>query len=477
MKPQTKTRLLHSTAIVLVTTFITALGALNVCAQDAHYWDNQYGTKAELLGGLVVGAPTDLSSTFYNPGWLALQEKSSVLLTTKAAEIYRFEFKNSSGESLDPSNTVIAPSPGYLAGRFSLSNDLGWQWAYTFLQKVDFEYATSQISDHQNPEALPPAGTKWSSRESFREVELAEDWYGISLSRKLADHLAIGFSPYLVYRSHDSRTQATIQTLNALDDYAGANLVDDYDYWHARFLVKMGLGVEWEKWSAGLTVTTPSLGLSGEGAVYVNTSLSGDYDASQPGVDAPFLETSHQEGISAKWKSPLSIAGGAAVNLGPTRIHLTAEWFNSISRYSVLTPEPFAVQSIPGQTRQIDLDHAADSVFNIGLGVNHDLTPSLSLFSSYRTDFSTIPDDMENQLNIAVWNLNHITGGAAFQLMGIELTTGIQFSWGDNDASRTFSFDVTDAGDLAGEVQDNEVSYRRLKVLLGFNLPFVIPEG
>jgi hypothetical protein len=28
-------------------------------AQDAHYWTNQYGTRAELLGGLVVGSVVD----------------------------------------------------------------------------------------------------------------------------------------------------------------------------------------------------------------------------------------------------------------------------------------------------------------------------------------------------------------------------------------------------------------------------------
>ena len=37
-------------------------------AQDAHYWTLQDGTRAELLGGTVVGSIKDLSSTFYNPG-------------------------------------------------------------------------------------------------------------------------------------------------------------------------------------------------------------------------------------------------------------------------------------------------------------------------------------------------------------------------------------------------------------------------
>ena len=48
-------------------------------AQDNHYWTNQYGTKSNLLGGAVVGKVLDLSSTYYNPGWLAFIEKTEVL--------------------------------------------------------------------------------------------------------------------------------------------------------------------------------------------------------------------------------------------------------------------------------------------------------------------------------------------------------------------------------------------------------------
>ena len=41
-------------------------------AQDAHYWTVQYGPRASLLGGAVIGAVGDVSAAFYNPGGLAL---------------------------------------------------------------------------------------------------------------------------------------------------------------------------------------------------------------------------------------------------------------------------------------------------------------------------------------------------------------------------------------------------------------------
>ncbi len=34
-------------------------------AQDAHYWTAQFGPRASLLGGAVIGSISDVSGTFY----------------------------------------------------------------------------------------------------------------------------------------------------------------------------------------------------------------------------------------------------------------------------------------------------------------------------------------------------------------------------------------------------------------------------
>lgn len=452
------------------------IGAGNAAAQDSHYWDNQYGTKAELLGGLVVGAGTDLSATFYNPGWIAMQNEASVLLTTKAAEIYQVKLDNNTGRGDDPASTVVTPSPGYIAGRFSLGEDWGWKWAYTYLQKVQFEFNTSGIRVDDNP-APPADGNLWFSGEAFRDFRVRESWYGVSFSRKLNDNMAVGFSPYVAERSHRSRLQVTAQALDAASNFANAFVVDEFDYWHIRVLLKAGLAVQWDDWSAGIAITTPSLGLFGSGDVYQNVSLSGDYNEDSPGTDPPYLQANHQQDLSPVWKSPLSIAFGGARQFGATKVHVAAEWFNSISRYKILDPESYETQSVPGQMEEYNLEYAAESVFNFGVGVDHAYTETFSLFSSYRADFSMTPKDLDNEISIAVWDLNHLTGGASFQFLSMEFTAGLQFSWGTGDSDRFASFNVEETGDINGTFADREVSYRRLKALLGFNLPFATPGG
>jgi hypothetical protein len=455
--------------------FWVSLASGNARAQDSHYWDNQYGTKAELLGGLVVGSSTDLSATYYNPGWIALQKGPSVLLTTKAAEVYTITLKNRLGRGTDPSSTIVTPSPGYLAGRFSLGNDYGWKWAYTYLQKVNFEFDASGRRIDHNP-AAPPPGNIGFSGEAFRVAKVNESWYGISLSRKLTDKLAIGLSPYIAQRNQRSRFQSMAQALDSNYVFSDAYLVEEYKFWHVRMLVKIGLALEEESWTAGLTITTPSLSILGDGSVYQNASFSGDYNPANPGVDNPYLQANYQEDLAAVWKSPLSVAGGGAVNLGQTRIHFTAEWFNSIPRYKVVEPAPYEILSQPGNFDQFEMEYAAISLINFGVGVDHTFTKDFSLFTSYRLDRLSEPEELRNNLTISAWDLSHVSGGASFSLLNLELTAGLQYSWGDGLSDRFLNFNGDENGDVIGQYRDQEITFRRLKALLGFNLPFGISE-
>jgi hypothetical protein len=75
--PLTKLRLTIVSLIFLQPSFFLS-------AQDTHYWTDQFGTSAELLGGIVVGSVRDLSSTYYNPGAIALSRDENLILNTSA---------------------------------------------------------------------------------------------------------------------------------------------------------------------------------------------------------------------------------------------------------------------------------------------------------------------------------------------------------------------------------------------------------
>ena len=71
----------------LIISFFILLFTTSVTAQDAHYWNIQYGTRSTLLGGAVIGSVSDLSATFYNPGAVALFPDQSFVLSARVYQV------------------------------------------------------------------------------------------------------------------------------------------------------------------------------------------------------------------------------------------------------------------------------------------------------------------------------------------------------------------------------------------------------
>jgi len=92
------------------------LGATTARSQDSNYWSAAYGTRAQLLGGVVTGSPGDISSTYYNPGALALAPSSEFLLAGNAFQYQRVSVANGSGPKRDLVTSTIGTVPSLIAG-------------------------------------------------------------------------------------------------------------------------------------------------------------------------------------------------------------------------------------------------------------------------------------------------------------------------------------------------------------------------
>jgi len=76
----------------LITLAISTIIIHNASAQDTHYWNLQYGTRSNLLGGAVIGSVSDMAATYYNPAALALFPAPEILLSGK---VYQYSFPKS----------------------------------------------------------------------------------------------------------------------------------------------------------------------------------------------------------------------------------------------------------------------------------------------------------------------------------------------------------------------------------------------
>ena len=157
--------------------YISIFGAKELFSQDTQYWLKQYGTYGELLGGTVVGAVSDLSSTYYNPGSMAFTTDSALILTTHSIQAYVISVDDAYGTGSQVSSSSIKASPGIFAIR--LPKWLGdEQIAISYISRYDFDF----VAQEQNVTPYSSSQSSSESNEAFVLENLSEYWPGITWS-------------------------------------------------------------------------------------------------------------------------------------------------------------------------------------------------------------------------------------------------------------------------------------------------------
>jgi long-subunit fatty acid transport protein len=229
-------------------------------------------------------------------------------------------------------------------------------------------------------------------------------------------------------------------------------------------LWKIGLATYVQKWRVGITLTTPSVGIGGRGDVTYDDTLVGQAVDAQ-GNPLTFIAIDNQK-VGSSFKSPLSIGFGAARRFGKTRVHLAAEWFNRTDLFTILDTEPFQGQS-SGETISTDLVRELDHVFNVAVGVEHDVSERLHGYAGFRTDFSGLERTSLGNDGITLLNIYHVSGGATVKIKNNEFTLGGVFSFGDAPVAR----ELVIPGELEYTREAN-VRYIRVLAILGFSFDF-----
>ena len=85
-------------------------------AQDSQYWTQQYGPRASLLSGAVIGSVGDISGTFYNPGALGLADELAFAISADVYEYESITIEDGAGRGVDLGTTKSGVRPSLLAG-------------------------------------------------------------------------------------------------------------------------------------------------------------------------------------------------------------------------------------------------------------------------------------------------------------------------------------------------------------------------
>jgi hypothetical protein len=287
--------------------------------------------------------------------------------------------------------------------------------------------------------------------------EFSDTWVGVSYARALGDHFGVGVTWYGAFRSQQRRAETIGQGIAT--DGTGLSTLDlrGGRYSSIRTLAKIGTSFVGGPFTAGLTLTTPSLHIGGSGELGFNTGVFG--------TDTTALAATLQPNLPAEFKSPLSIGGGAAFRLGNTRLFASGEWFQAVDPYFVMQGEDFVAQQ-PPDTFSVDAVQAMDEVLNWAVGVQHAFSPRFSAYVSYLADNSGLTNNVQRaSLSILPIDISTVTAGADFRVSLLRFTLGFGYGWGSR-----VDQNLTDL--LQQQDPDFEATYvyRSMRFVFGFEI-------
>ena len=430
-------------------------------AQDSHYWTNQFGNRARLLGGAVIGSVDDVSAVYYNPGALALVDDVKLALAGRVIEIQNVSIEGFESETGDTNDLRLDLAPALFAGEIKLEGRPKDRLAYSFLTRHSSKFrlrSRTQISGAE----LGLQGGQFVANDFFTELDLNEYWFGATWARRVSDKTGVGVSTFFAYRGH--RVNLENQTQGLTDDGRGAIglVTDDFKYSHLRILWKIGASTKWEQWQVGVNVTTPSIGLWGSGRRALDNSLVTQFPVpGSEGLPVSEINTFFEE-TGASYKNPFSVGFGAGRQFGATRLHLTGELFAPVNEFTIIDSQPFEGQT-SGEVIDTAITQDLRSVLNVAVGLEHQLKESLGLYGAFHTDFNATDQDGLDDVAVGEFDLYHLSGGVSINIKGSDLTLGGTYALSTNKTVRP------QVGLLPEELK---LSYTRFSFVVGFDFNF-----
>lgn len=430
-----------------------------VRAQDAHYSTMQYGPRASLLGGAVIGSVNDMSGTYYNPGALVLARDLAFSFSTNVFEFQSFRLEDTSGEGIDLGSSRSGIRPSLIAGTIKRGLFGGRALlAYSALTRM----RGSQDLEGQfvlGPGELPDTvSIRDLTGQAVFDGRYSDTWGGITYSHLLGSSFGIGVTWYGGIRSQKRRI--TTNTAAVFSDSDGGNSFETVSgsLTTFRMLLKFGAFAEAGPFTVGTSFTTPSAQIFGGGERSSTSSFNTP--------DSVFVAADSQTEIDATYKSPMSIGFGLGWRIGKGQLHASAEYFDEVAPYRVLDTEPFQAIEPPEVTITPNVVHSAEDVLNWAVGGEYQFSSGFHGYASFFTDNSALVDDLsQSALSVVPVDISTITAGVKFTVGSALFTIGGGYGWGS-------TVDDQLTGLLPDENSDLEAKYvyNSIRLLFGFEI-------
>jgi hypothetical protein len=448
-------------------------------AQGGHYWAENFGNKSMLLSGTVNASVSDLGAVYYNPGRLGQIENPAFIINAQVYEWETVKIEDGINEGVDLNQSKFGGVPSLLAGTFKLPFAENHHFAYSFLtrQRNEVDFFVRVEDEGDIIESMP--GNEIFNGSLRYRTKFTEEWLGLTWSYPLNDKLSIGLSNFISVVSKSNGLYLNMNTLGEENNVATLNMNREYSYNNYGLIWKAGLAYKMSRLNFGVTITTPRINIYGKGSTLYENFLSG-VDTTGNGQNDDVFVYDLQKDLEVTYRHPWAVGMGIGVQFKKAILHLSAEWFDKVPRYTIIETEPFVGQST-GDTLKFSLVEELNWVINFGLGLEYYLSEKVSLFASGATDFSAVTSntnsfaEFENQVSNSVIEADFLQfgGGISIETRKVDITVGATYSGADEQFDRPIDF--PSAEDNIGVFDSGETSrirMRQWKFIIGFSFPF-----
>jgi hypothetical protein len=457
----------------------------NSCpAQDTHYWAQPFGTRSALLGGAVVGGVDDNTSVYYNPGSLGFIDTGSISVSGNLYRIESFRIQNALGNKVDFKSKDLGSVPLLVAGTIR-TKSARWRIGYGILQPVDFDFKASGRLDGFFPvadDATSPGNEELICQRNVTS-SLHEIMVALTPALRLGEHWSVGLGNFFTGRSqtYNSALLARVYLNDAGHTLVTADEFQHFNYFHLRYVAKLGIAWQGRQLSAGLTVSTPGLRLVGKGAVgadYTGTNIV--FNGTRQDIVADGI----QPKLKTVYHSPFNVSGGLNWKFGRNMLAVAGQYFGKEGVYDILRTEnvpfvrPTGAYPDLGASSFLRVQTAARTVFNGVLGYERQLSKSVTLQCSFRNDMSYYDKDLDHAMgirpDITTWNIYTAAMGVAIGSGRSQVTVGLTGSRGsDNHHAESGNYTQPENDPLLrGAVTITKASYSSIGLLIGFKYRF-----
>ena len=302
-------------------TVLVYTGTMPLFAQGNYRMEN-FGNRSVLLSGVVTGSVEDLGLTYYNPARLALVPSTAFTINAQSYQINQVELKNAFGNNQKLNNDTFRAKPSMVAGTFRLKSLEGHHFAYTYIAKarseIQINYSTQLVEN--DPFDQIDSDEIFVGDVSFNNY-LNDDWYGLTWAKSLSENFSVGVSGFLSIYSYEGGNFLNYATLYENENVSLYN--EDVSFRQDSYGLFWKLGLAWrnDKLDLGMNINLPYLEIAGAGSFVYKEFLSGF------GSIDDIYTHNILEDIDSQRKEPLSIAFGAGIPIGKSKIHLNVEWY------------------------------------------------------------------------------------------------------------------------------------------------------